>query len=269
MSSDNASAAAGGMPSVAPGQGMAPDGPRRWSAGRIITLVVGILLLLGSLGVGAAGGVLAVADKGLRDGQGYFMSGQQPLSSPGYAVSSERIELHLEGTGRFVPDRFLGDVKVTVTPRGGPPVFVGIAPAADAASYLTGVQHSVVVDFNSRGGQVWDPLYRQEVGGAPAAAPGESKIWTAQASGSGTQSVVWSAQPGDWAVVVMNADGTSPVSADIAVGATFPGIALVIWVVLGVAAVLFVLAVLLMVLALRARPRSPAPGAPVRQAAGS
>ena len=66
----------------------------------------------------------------------------------------------------------------------------------------------------------------------------------------------------------MNADGTSPVSAGVAVGATFPGIGLVIWILLGVAAVLFVLAVLLMVLALRAPPRSPVPGAPVRQAAG-
>jgi len=129
------------------------------------------------------------------------------------------------------------------------------------------IQHSVVLDFSSSGGRVRNPVYRQEAGAAPTVAPGESKIWAAQASGAGSQSVVWSAQPGDWAVVVMNADGTSPVASDVAVGATFPGIGLVIWVLLAIAAVMFVQAVILMVLALRSGTRSPAPGAPVREAA--
>jgi hypothetical protein len=271
LSTNNDGAAAvGGAPSVGPAEGKEPDQRRPWSAGRIVTLVVGCLLLLGSLGIGAAGGVLAVADKGLRDGQGFFMSGEQSLSSTGYAVASERVELHLVGTGRFVPDRFLGDVKVTVSPRGDAPVFVGIAPAADAAKYLAGVQHSVLLDLTSRNGQGRDPVYRQVAGGSPALTPVQTNIWAARASGPGKQSVVWSAEPGDWAVVVMNADGTSPVSADVAVGATFPGIGLVIGILLVVAGCLFVLAIILMVVALRARRRrSRAQGSPVGQAAGS
>ena len=267
---DDGGAAVTGSPSGRPAEGENPARQRSWSAGRIVTLVVGSLLLLVSLGIGAAGGVLAVADKGLRDDQGFFISGEQPLASTGYAVSSERVELHLQGTGRFVPDRFLGDVKVAVSARGDVPVFVGIAPAADAAKYLDGVQHSVLVDLPSRGGQARDPVYRQVAGGSPKVVPGQTNIWVARASGTGKQSVVWSAEPGDWAVVVMNADGTSPVSADVAAGATFPGIGLVIAILLVVAGCLLVLAIILMVLALRSRPRrSSAPGSPVRQAAGS
>jgi hypothetical protein len=264
MSTDNAGAAGGGAPSAGPNEVKAPEGHRPWSAGRIVTLVVGCLLLVGSLGIGAAGGVLAVANKGLRDGQGFFMSGQVPLASSGYAVASKRVELHLEGTGRFVPDRFVGDVKFTVTPRGDAPVFVGIATAADAAAYLAGVQHSVLLDITSGGGRANDPVYRQDAGGPPAQAPGQTNIWAAQASGNGKQSAVWPAEPGDWAVVVMNADGTNPVAADVAVGATFPGIGLVVGILLVVALLLFVLAIVVMVLALRTGTRRPA--APVAPA---
>lgn len=268
--SDNSdgAVAGGGANPAGPEAGKEPNEQRPWSAGRILTLVVGSLLLVGSLVVGAAGGVLAVADKGLRDGQGFFMSAQQSLSSDGYAVASKRVELHLKGTGRFVPDRFVGDVKVTVNPLGDAPVFVGIAPAAEAASLLAGVQHSVLLDIPSRDGGARDPVYRQEAGGPPALKPGQSNIWSARASGTGRQSVVWPAQPGDWAVVVMNADGTRPVSADVAVGATFPAIGLVVGILLVIAGGMFVLAIALIVAALRAGARrSPAPGAPVRQSA--
>jgi hypothetical protein len=264
MSNDNAGAAGGGARSAGPNDGKAPDGKRPWSAGRIVTLVVACLLLVGSLGIGVAGGALALANKGLRDGQGFFMSAQLPLSSTGYAVTSKRVELHLEGTGRFVPDRFVGDVKFTVTPRGDAPVFIGIATAADAATYLAGVQHSVLLDFNSGSGRASDPVFGQVAGGPPSVPPGQASIWAAQASGDGKQSAVWPAEPGDWAVVVMNADGTSPVSADVAVGATFPGIGLVIGILLVIALVLFVLAIVLMVVALRTGTRRPA--APVAPA---
>lgn len=108
MSNSNAGATASDVsPSAGPHQGMAPA-PRRWSAGRIIVLILSGLMLFGALGIGISAGALALADKGLRDGQGFFMSGLQPLSSAGHAISSERVELHLDGPTRFVPDRVIG-----------------------------------------------------------------------------------------------------------------------------------------------------------------
>lgn len=257
MSNDNAGlTASGGAPSGGSNQGMERSGQRPWSAGRIVALVIGILLLLGSLGIGAAAGAVAVADKGLRDGQGFFMSDQQALSSSGHAVASRQVELHMEGTGEFMPERFIGDVKVSVTPLGDAPVFVGIASAADAAGYLAGVRHSVLLDIPSTNGQRGDPVYQQEAGGPPTLAPGQTDIWAARASGSGEQSLVWPAEPGDWTVVVMNADGTSPVFASVAAGATFPALGWVVGIMLVVAGLMFVPAIVLIVLALRTRPWS-------------
>ena len=46
----------------------------------------------------------------------------------------------------------------------------------------------------------------------------------AQSLGAGTHSVTFPLESGDWTVVVMNADGQAAVSADLAVGATVPGL---------------------------------------------
>jgi hypothetical protein len=52
--------------------------------------------------------------------------------------------------------------------------------------------------------------------------PTASDIWTATASGSGEQVLQWEPRSGDWSVVLMNADGSRPVSADVTAGAEVP-----------------------------------------------
>ena len=79
--------------------------------------------------------------------------------------------------------------------------------------------------------------------------PGDSDIWTASASGTGDQQLTWDATSGDWVVVLMNADGSRDVAADVAVGATVPALG---WLVAGLLAVGGVL-----LLILHAGPRDP------------
>jgi hypothetical protein len=40
--------------------------------------------------------------------------------------------------------------------------------------------------------------------------------------GTGRQTLTWPTQSGSWTLVVMNRDGTTPVAADVTVGATLP-----------------------------------------------
>ncbi len=56
---------------------------------------------------------------------------------------------------------------------------------------------------------------------APAAPshPPTRNIWAASQQGSGTQTMNWEIEDGDWSVVVMNADGSLGVDADISAGA--------------------------------------------------
>jgi hypothetical protein len=63
-----------------------------------------------------------------------------------------------------------------------------------------------------------------ESGTAPAVLPARAGIWAARAAGPGTQTLAWPVRSGDWVVVVMNADGSRPVSVRANVAATLPAL---------------------------------------------
>ena len=97
------------------------------------------------------------------------------------------------------------------------------------------------------------PVYRTTDGSAPTVPPADLDIWVAQSSGTGTQSVTWPLERGDWTVVVMNADGSAGVTADLAVGATVPALDWLIPTLLITGGVGLALGIVLMVVALHGR----------------
>jgi hypothetical protein len=99
----------------------------------------------------------------------------------------------------------------------GSAVFIGVAPADRVAAYLDGVGHATLTELA-------DPAtaYATHPGGPPATKPADQNFWVAQASGTGAQAVEWPLAEGTWTVVVMNADGSPGVGADIDVGITAP-----------------------------------------------
>ena len=195
-----------------------PDG--RWSAGRVITVVLATVVFLLAGGLLTAGATIALAGATLRDDQGYLMSGYTTLSTPGAAVVSESLRLRSDASSTL-PRRLLGDAKVRVRAPSGTQVFVGLAPSREVAPYLSGVAYSTVVDPAPAGADN-TPTYRYHAGGTPAEQPGQMDIWATSASGPGTQVITWPVETGDWTLVVMNQDGSRSVAADVAVGATVP-----------------------------------------------
>jgi hypothetical protein len=226
----------------------------RWTPGRVVSVVLGSLLLMGSLGLGVPGIALLVADNTMRDDAGFLMSGQETLSSDSYAIVSRNLEIQTDAPAAALPHRLLGDAKVTVDPPGDTPVFVGIAPTSDVARYLGGSRHATLVDLDG-GPFSATPSYVTTGTGAPATPPTNEDFWAAQSSGTGTQSLVWSVDRGDWTVVVMNADASRGVDVDVAAGATVPVFGWVIGTMLVVAAVFLVAGVVLLVLSIRAASR--------------
>jgi len=95
------------------------------------------------------------------------------------------------------------------------------------------------------------PVYRHRAGVAPSTPPTATDIWVASASGRGRQSLTWSLESGDWTIVVMNADGSARVAADVAIGATVPGISWLMGGLLVVGGVLMLLSLALIIGALR------------------
>jgi hypothetical protein len=230
-----------------------PPPRARWGAGRVVALVCGILLLVPGLALALGGGALVVLDHAGRTGN-YLLSSTGSVSAPGYALTSDRIDLN-SSTGWFPVSSALGTARVDVTARDGRAVFVGVAPAAAASGYLSGVGRTVVDDLGN-GGNVRGTATLD--GGPPAAPPGQQTFWTARASGTGTQQLTWQPTRGDWALVVMNADGSAGVSVQARVGATVPALSGLAWGLLAGGLVLVLAGVLLVVLAARRRAVAPA-----------
>jgi hypothetical protein len=191
-----------------------PPPARRRSAGRTAALVGGTVLLVGGTVAAAGGAALLVVDDSWRDA-GYLTSDSARVSTSSHALATEGIEL-----GGFDEDWVLGRARVRVTERDpAADVFVGVARAADAEAFLSGVGHATVTEID-------DPAttYRQHAGAAPTTDPADSPIWVAQSHGTGRQSIDWRLddRADRWTVVVMHADGSADVDVDADIGATVP-----------------------------------------------
>lgn len=226
--------------------------PPRWGPGRVLALIFGVLITLMSMGAGAAGVTLLVADQGLRDADGFLMSGQEPVATSTYAIVSEELELHLDDPAGFLPQRIIGDAKVTADPGAGQSVFVGIASTPDVLAYLDGVSYDRLVDL----APARDPEYWTTQGGAPSTPPTEAGFWAAQSSGTGLQSVQWPVQEGSWTIVMMRPDGAQGVAADVAAGVTAPALTTAAVVLMVMAGLGLLVAAALLVLAVHRRHRT-------------
>jgi hypothetical protein len=116
-------------------------------------------------------------------------------------------------------NKAMGEIRVTGVSGTTAPLFIGIATTRDANNFLAPVEHTVIrrLDENSP-----EPVSDERAGRAPAERPGPQWIWAAQATGPGLQAVHWRPRVGEWSVVVMNADGSRGVEADLAVAASVP-----------------------------------------------
>jgi hypothetical protein len=181
-----------------------------WSVGRVTAVVVGSLLAVTALGLAISGAVLTAVDRAGRDADGFVTAGPMIASTPGYALVADPLELQAE-PGTLALGSTLGDVRVSAT--GPADLFVGIGPGADVEAYLAGVERTRLTGVAA--GSVLP-------GGAPGAPPAQQGFWVASAAGPGAQQLTWTASPGRWAVVVMNADGSRAVTAELTAGVTAP-----------------------------------------------
>ena len=213
--------------------------------------MIGSVLTLVSVGLLTGGGALLWAGQTQRQ-DGYLTSSTTTYSTRGYALVTKSIGLH-SGSGNWAGS-VVGKVRIRITAPGtARPVFLGIAPAAAAARYLSGVAYTTVTGFggNTR-------TTSSHPGTATPAAPQQARIWAVQVSGPGTQALTWTARDGDWMVVAMNRDAAPGLTIRADVGVTLPALP---WIVAGLLAGGVLLAaggVLLIVLPVRRASAHPA-----------
>jgi hypothetical protein len=115
------------------------------------------------------------------------------------------------------------------------PVFLGIARTTDIENYLSGVAHDVVRDVHVRPFEV---DYRPVSGTRQPTPPEAETFWILSSAGTDTQTIVWEPDNGNWTIVVMNADASRGVVADIDVGVEIRHLWLIVGIVVGLGIVL-------------------------------
>jgi len=181
------------------------------SPGRIAALVVGAVALLIGLGV-TVGSASTLAGYAIAtDDDGFVEFTLDRLDTDGLALSADDIRFDAdEGPPDWLLERLDVDVRLSITPAAdSDELFVGIARSADVESYVAGVEHADIVDVDGR-----TPIVRDVAGSRTIGDPDDQDFWVVSSSGAGTQRLEWRLEPGRWAVVVMNPDGSRGVAAD-------------------------------------------------------
>jgi hypothetical protein len=222
----------------------------RGSPAQVVLIVLGVIVGLLSLALLTGGGGLTWANQTQRDHAGYFTSSTDRYSTGTYALTEESFDT--DGIPSWIRAHKVATVRIRAT--ADRPVFVGIGRRDAVSAYLGGVAHARVTDFGSSAD------YHPVAGGAPAGPPASRRIWAASASGAGTVTVTWPVEKGRWSLVVMNADGSRGVSADLQAGAKVKYLGWVATALFIGGAVLLAVAVLLVLLGTRSGggPRAPA-----------
>ena len=223
-------------------------------AGKIILVIVGSVVALLGLALMAGGGAALWAKLAVEDEDGYISTGFEPFRSPTYAISSQDLDVVdlPAGTGHYARVRIRAAPGVS-----GKRLFVGIGPSDLVQGYLANVAHDEVRDIDI---DPFEAHYDRIPGTAQPRPPRLEGFWVASAAGPGVQTVVWPLESGRWAAVVMNADASRGVAAEVDLGAK---LSFLLWVAIGLligGAFVVGGSAALAVLAVR-RP-APAPGPP-------
>jgi hypothetical protein len=166
--------------------------------------LVALALLLGAL-------VLGIAHT-QRDSEGFLTTSAERHATGTHALTHEGVRIgDVSKLPGWVDERF-GTVRVSATSPDGTPLFVGVAPTADVERYLQGVAHAQVSNFE-------DARTTPVAGDARPRDPAGEDFWAASTAGAGTQALEWELAEGTWSVVLMNADGSRGVAADVELGA--------------------------------------------------
>ena len=222
------------------------------SAGRILGIVVGGLVLLVGLGLLLGGGGVLVAERVLADAEGFVSLRSASISQDAYAVVAPA---RIEGAPLFWW-RHAVTLRLEVAGRGaeGKPLFVGLAERVDVERYLNGVSYAEVRRLGVEGAdRPRQPRlqYETSTGTTIPPAPATQTFWLENAAGSRSQRLDWRIEPGDYCVVLMNDDGSRGVNAVVSLGIKAPVVLTIAAIVLGVGAALFLLGLVAILLSAR------------------
>ena len=175
------------------------------SAGKVVGIVFGSLILLIGVALLIGGGTLIGIDRGFTDDEGFLTSPSLTLTRGTYAIVGTML-LERDWIWWY---REPAAVRFRVAGEGQ--VFLGIAPREALEAYLENASYAEIENLDSNDNwrrRAWTPKYRDHAGIAEPGTPLAQDFWRASSVDSGVHELIWEIEPGDWAFVVMNADAS-------------------------------------------------------------
>ena len=222
-------------------------------AKRVVLIALGVVLLVIGVLAAIAGGALMA----LFGSDNTLSSGVQRVSTPTRALVSPAGSIQ----GASGAQTAVGNVRLRITAmpiRTGQQLFLGIGPASAVDRYLRGVRYDVTTDVTV---SPFHLTLARHPGTSTPPPPGSQSFWVAKASGN-HPALTWTVASGSYRVVVMNTDASPPVAFAGGLDLTIPHLfAIGIGLLVG-GIVLALIAIVLIVLGARARPRPQSRPAP-------
>jgi hypothetical protein len=191
------------------------------SAGRIVLLVFGILFVLAAFGLLVSGGILMAVDSAFKDNEGYFTTSFQPVEAGSSMIVSEQAQIRMAPKWKVYKESPVTIKVEAYNDDSSKPIFIGIARESDMSSYLKDRSYDEFTGFDFENSKI---ELRHHTGTDFSSPPADRNIWVASVSGTGEQSLTWDLASGDYNLVIMNADGSSPIEAHVSFGARVAGI---------------------------------------------
>lgn len=192
-------------------------------------ILIAVVLLITSFGLIMGGTSIRAIQNLLVDEDGYLISDPAEIDVSGYAIVLENMEFDIDPVAwRWLQNRggFLTFKIVTESNNPTKEVFVGVARKQDVASYLSDMEYQRIMDVNFDEDEFDFTLSDSDLvlhpGAAPSAPPLVHSYWVVHGSDTESQEIIWEPQAGNYYVVIMNADGSEGIEADIQIGAKVP-----------------------------------------------
>lgn len=228
-----------------------------WGIVHIGMIVFSVILMITAFGLIMGGTSMRSIQTIMTDDDGYIMSNTQTVQVPSYGIVVDEIDINMDPDAkRFFEMRggFLSFKLVAESTDLSKEIFVGVARYNDAFSYINPMMYHTIDDMDM-GWENYDestgPVYTLHRGNPPATAPSEQTFWIIQSSSAEEQTITWEPEEGNYYVVLMNADGSEDVSANIKVGVEVPFFSGIGDILLSVGVVIGAVGVLLLYLTLK------------------
>ena len=196
------------------------------SAGKIILLVFGVIILLMSFGLVAGGSTLLWVDARHVDNEGFLTSDTLHIVRNSSAVVMGPMELDEVALRVFRTIGVITIFKVDGTNNDpSKQIFMGVADQGDLENYLDNVAHDEMnlvnrgwrLDFNK-------VSYASHAGASLPSNPTSKTIWAVSTVGTGSKTLEWQTEAGNNSIVIMNGDGSKGLDLNVIFKAKIPSI---------------------------------------------